>query len=221
MSDHVLDQRPKPVEEATADTVSEGFVNLDGRRFYRIAAYDRMEPFFMTVVGSSDPWLFVSSTGGVTAGRVQPDIALFPYYTDDKVGEGAGRTGGLSLLRVRAGSEEVLWEPITAASRASDPAQRVLYKDVLGATLVFEETRPDLGLRMRTTWTTCDRFGIVRSCELANVGDEPRAVELVDGFLNILPAGVDVAVQNRLSSLLDAYKRTELDPASGLGRPST
>ena len=54
----------------------------------------------MTLVGASDLWLFISSTGGVTAGREEADRALFPYATEDKVAAGAGRTGGLTLLRV-------------------------------------------------------------------------------------------------------------------------
>ena len=92
-------------------------MELFGRRFYRIGDYDRLAPFFMTVVGAGDAWLFVSSTGGLTAGRVAPDSALFPYYTDDKVAESAGRTGGLSLLRVtRPGAGEVLWEPFTSGA---------------------------------------------------------------------------------------------------------
>ena len=53
---------------ASADTAADGFVDLFGRRFYRISDYDRLAPFFMTVVGASDVWLFVSSTGGLTAG---------------------------------------------------------------------------------------------------------------------------------------------------------
>ncbi len=81
--------------------VADGYVELLGRRFYRIDEYDRMAPFFMTVVGAGDAWLFVSSTGGLTAGRVAPDSALFPYYTDDKVAESAGRTGGLSVRVAR------------------------------------------------------------------------------------------------------------------------
>ena len=95
--------------------------------------------------------------------------------------------------------------------------RRVLYKDVAGTALVFEETRADLGLRMRVTWQTGSRFGIVRTSELTNVGDRPCEVELLDGFVNVLPAGVDVDTQNRLSNLLDAYKRSESDPRTGLG----
>jgi hypothetical protein len=213
----VAQQATSPAKGAGSDP-QDGYVEVAGRRFYRIADYDRMPPFFMTVVGAGDPWLFVSSTGGLTAGRVQPDSALFPYYTDDKVSESAGQTGGLSLLRVAApGAGPVLWEPFAIHTAPTADVSRTLYKDVLGATLVFEETRPDLGLRIRVTWQTSDRFGIVRTVELANEGSGSCDVELVDGFVNLLPAGIDVAVQNRLSNLLNAYKRCEVDPDTGLG----
>jgi hypothetical protein len=196
----------------------DGYTDLDGRRFYRISDYDRMPPFFMTIVGSGDTWLFLSSTGGVTAGRVQPDSALFPYTTDDKVTESAGRTGGLTLVRA-AGPDgaPVLWEPFLGELPTGTGARRTLYKDVLGTELVFEEVRPDLGLRLRVSWSTGARFGIVRRCELAGSNGRPASVELLDGFVNVLPAGVDVTVQNRLSNLLDAYKRSEFDVESGLG----
>lgn len=37
----------------------------------------------MTLVSSSDVWTFISSSGELTAGRVDADRALFPSYTDD------------------------------------------------------------------------------------------------------------------------------------------
>lgn len=193
-------------------------LDLDGRRFYQISAYDQMPPFFMTLVGASDLWLFISSTGGVTAGREHADRALFPYYTEDKVTESAGRTGGLSVLRVTLPDGRVVcWQPF-AETRPGDPAvERNLAKDYLGTTLVFEERREDLGLRLRVSWQTSARYGVVRSCELTSVADEPRTVEVLDGFVNLLPAGATAQVQNELSALLDAYKRTEVDDATGLG----
>ncbi|NMM17148.1 MAG: hypothetical protein HHJ14_08425 [Cellulomonas sp.] len=193
-------------------------VDLDGRRFYQISAYDQIPPFFMTVVGASNLWLFISSTGGVTAGREHADRALFPYYTEDKVAEGAGRTGGLTVLRVGLPDASVVcWQPF-AETRPGDPAvERNLAKDFLGTTLVFEETRADLGLRLRVSWQTSARYGVVRSCELLSVADGPRSVEILDGFVNLLPAGTTVQAQNELSALLDAYKRTEVDDATGLG----
>ncbi len=211
------DNRDHP-ETASEPDSAEGFTELLGRRFYRIDDYDQLPPFFMTVVGAGDPWLFVSSTGGLTAGRVRPDSALFPYYTDDKVSESAGRTGGLSLIRVTpAGGAPVLWEPFSPAVQSGGPLTRTIYKDALGATLLFEETRRDLGLALRVSWQTGSRFGIVRTCTLSHTGDQPCDIELLDGMVNILPAGVDVQVQNRLSNLLDAYKRAELDARTGLG----
>ena len=193
-------------------------LDLDGRRFYQISAYDQIPPFFMTIVGGSDLWLFISSTGGLTAGREQAERALFPYYTEDKITESAGRTGGLTLLRVRRPDGTLAcWEPF-AQTRPDDlPTGRNLYKDYLGTTLVFEETRPDLGLQLRVAWQTSARYGIVRTCELTSSADGPRQVEVLDGFVNLLPAGATVKVQNELSSLLDAYKRTEVDAGTGLG----
>ena len=51
---------------------------------YRIADFDRLQPFMVTVTSPDDHWLFVSTTGGLTCGRVDPSRALFPYETDDR-----------------------------------------------------------------------------------------------------------------------------------------
>lgn len=208
---------PLPGERTSDGPDADGPVDLDGRRFYRIGAYDELPPFFMTLVSASDLWVFISSTGGLTAGRGDADHALFPYATEDKVSDGAGRTGGLTLLRVTTPDGGLHhWQPF-AVRRPGDPrAGRALYKDYLGTTLVLEETRADLGLRVRVTWRTSARYGLVRGVELASTG--PGAdVEVLDGFVDLLPAGVTVQTQRELSSLLDAYKRAEVDPATGLG----
>jgi hypothetical protein len=192
-------------------------VDLDGRRFYRISAYDELPPFFMTVVGASDLWLFISSTGGLTAGRRDAEQALFPYYTEDKVTDGAGRTGGFTALRVTGrAADEVTWQPFAETRPGDAPVERNLYKDYLGTTLVFEESRADLGLRLRVAWQTSARYGVVRSCELASTGGSAVTIDVLDGLLNLVPAGATVQVQNELSYLLDAYKRAEVDPATGL-----
>ncbi len=213
---------PAPTDEPgmmpdVTDALEAGLVDLDGRRFYRITSYDDLPPFFMTLVGASDLWLFISSTGGVTAGREEADRALFTYTTEDKVAAGAGRTGGLTLLRVATADGILFWQPF-APRRPGDPdAERHLYKDPLGTTLVFEETRPDLGLRVRVTWRTAARYGVVREVEIASATDRHVRVEVLDGFVDLLPAGVTVQTQGELSSLLDAYKRAEVDAATGLG----
>ncbi len=193
-------------------------LGLDARRYYRISAYDQMPPFLMTLVGASDLWVFVSSTGGLTAGRRDAEHALFPYYTEDKVAEGADHTGGLTELRVHRSDGGVTWWRPFDRVRPGDVAPvRSLYKDFLGTTLVFEETRADLGLRVRVTWQTSGRYGLVRGCQVSALAGAGVEVEVLDGLRNLLPAGVTSQTQNELSVLLDAYKRTELDPATGLG----
>ncbi|NIP14296.1 MAG: hypothetical protein GWM88_06035, partial [Pseudomonadales bacterium] len=62
--------------------------------------YDLMSPFFMSIASASDHWLFISSNGGLTAGRRDSDNALFPYYTEDKIHDSADHTGSRTILRV-------------------------------------------------------------------------------------------------------------------------
>jgi hypothetical protein len=62
-----------------------GFVLLDGQEHYRIAAYHRMDPFLVSLPSDTDLWMFIASGGGLTAGRVDPEGALFPYVTVDRL----------------------------------------------------------------------------------------------------------------------------------------
>jgi hypothetical protein len=91
------------------DPVAGRLVMLDGEEFYQITNPERMRPFFMSVVSSSDLWMFISSTGALTAGRCNPDLALFPYYTDDKIHDSAEITGSKTLLIVRRQGRSTLW----------------------------------------------------------------------------------------------------------------
>jgi hypothetical protein len=52
---------------------------------------------------------------------------------------------------------------------------------------------------------------------LRNASAAPCGVRLVDGMQNLLPYGATAARQAALSNLLDAYKRNELEPETGLG----
>ena len=63
--------------------------------------YDAMPPFLMSLVSDSDHWLFISSNGALTAGRRDPDHALFPYYTDDRIHDSQDQTGGKTIAACR------------------------------------------------------------------------------------------------------------------------
>lgn len=205
-----------PLQRET-ESPAGNYVEFLGETFYRIAHYDRMPPFFMSVVSSGDHWLFISSTGGLTAGRKNADLALFPYETEDKIAAHAEQTGSKTVMRVTQDGRTYLWEPLSMRYAGVYRVERNLYKNVFGNKLVFEEINQDLGLTMRTGWTTGDRFGFIKSCWLENIGRHGSRVELLDGLQNLLPYGATTALQTSFSSLVDAYKRNELDPHSGLG----
>lgn len=201
---------------AEGDDVRGEFVTVAGERFYAIRNVDKMPPFFISVVSDDDHWLFVSSTGGLTAGRVSPETALFPYVTDDKIHDSWAHTGSKTIVRVHAGTESTYWEPFNREQDSLYATTRNLYKNVLGNKLCFEEVNHDLQLAFRYTWATSDSFGFVRFCELHNLGDRNVTADLIDGLQNILPAGTPSSVQASSSNLLNAYKWTELDEATGV-----
>jgi len=190
---------------------------LPDERTHRIRHVDAMPPFLMSVVGASDLWMFVTSSGGLTAGRVDADAALFPYVTVDRLIESAEHTGPKTLLRVTRGGRRSLWEPFSERGCGAYRVERHLQKSVLGHEVVFEEVNHDLGLAFRYAWRGSDAFGFVRTAELTETAAEPCSVELLDGLQNLLPAGVTAAMQGGMSNLVDAYKRGELEPATGLG----
>jgi hypothetical protein len=199
-----------------ANDVSGAFVNRAGERFYCIRNVDDMPPFFISVISSDDHWLFVSSTGGLTAGRVSPDTALFPYITVDRIHESLTHTGPHTIVRLHHADGKQFWEPFNTEHAGRYKTERNLYKNVFGNKLCFEEINHSLELVFRYTWATSDEFGFVRNCEIENTGNVECKVEFLDGLLNVLPAGTPAHTQANASNLVDAYKWTELDKDVGL-----
>ena len=200
-----MTRRKKPLET----------VDRRGERFYRIADVQAMPPFFLSVVSGDDHWLFVSSTGGLTCGRRDPETALFPYCTDDKIHDARETTGPRTVLRVTRGDKHALWQPFCAGPFVDD-LQRNLYKNVPGNKLVFEEINHDLGLSFSYCWTTGNRFGFIRESRLRNRSDAV-SIEFLDGLRNLLPYGVRRPAQSDFSTLVDGYKEAESVPGLSAG----
>ncbi len=192
-------------------------VELEGESFYQIANYDRMRPFFMSIVSGADHWMFISSTGALTAGRRNADLALFPYYTDDKIHDSAEITGSKTVFIVEKQGRGHFWEPFSERQRGVYRLQCNLYKSFWGNKLVFEEFNADLGLTFRYGWFNSDRFGWVRRAWLTNSDPVTVRIKLLDGIQNIMPCGTGSQFQLEYSTLLDAYKKSELIPETGLG----
>ncbi len=207
-----------PGTDAAHSAAAQGaFVTLLGDTFYRIADYDTLPPFFMSIVSSDDHWLFASTTGGLTAGRINADHALFPYYTEDRVAENAANTGSKTILHVTQPGGMARWEPFTVNAQRPHRVQRAVYKNVAGTALIFEEVNADLGLTFRYAWRPSTAYGIVKTAWLRNTSGQTLSLRVTDGLQNVLPAYVSAGVQNEFSVLLNAYKRSELEPDTGLG----
>jgi len=192
-------------------------VVINNENFYKITNVNKMRPFFMSIVSAYDHWLFISSTGALSAGRKNSNNALFPYYTDDKISESHDVTGSKSIFHVNKNNKEYLWEPFTKTSDFIYQNERNLYKNLRGNKVIFEEINNDLGLKFSYQWTTCDKYGFIKTSSIKNLNNEEISITLVDGFQNILPWGLDESIQNNTSNLADAYKRNELDEDSKIG----
>jgi hypothetical protein len=197
--------------------VNGGYVDLCGEQFYKIANYDQMPPFFMSIVSDSDHWMFISSKGGLTAGRKNPDNALFPYYTDDRIHESGDHTGSKTIIFVAKAGKEYMWEPFSQAYDGIYQIDRNLYKNVYGNKLIFEEVNQDLCVVFRYGWFNSEKFGFIKHSQIINRGPRSVAVRVLDGIQNLLPAGVGKRFQLEYSTLVDAYKKNELQPETGLG----
>ena len=203
--------------KAAPEEIKGCYVTMLGESYTCIRHYDQMAPFFMSIVSGSDHWLFISTTGGLSAGRANAESALFPYTTDDKLTENAGNTGHVAIFLVSRGDRTSLWEPFSARYPGVYAVERNLYKNVTGDKLVFEEINHDLGLTYRYAWRTSDRYGFVKTGWLKNDSGDGCDVAMIDGLQNLLPYGVTTALQSTFSNLLNAYKRNELDPDTGVG----
>lgn len=192
-------------------------VDIDGEIFYRISDVDTMRPFFMSIVSDSNHWMFIASNGGISAGRKNAGHALFPYYTDDKITGSAESTGSKSVFWIHKNNQAFLWEPFSVRGAGKFNISQNLYKSKFGNKIIFEEINTDLGLCFKYQWCSSNQYGFVRLSNLVNLSGTPVTVKLLDGLQNILPYGVGSDLQNSASNLVDAYKRTELIPQTGLG----
>ena len=195
--------------QSTSKPVSGSYVVRDGEVFYRIENFADMDDFFVSVVSDSNHWLFISTRGGLSAGRTDCDSALFPYYTEDKIRDQSGNTGSRTLILVEAEDRRVLWEPFSPVHHGVYNVTRNLYKNILGDKLIFEETNHDLNLCFTYGWATSDKYGFIKQAKLENTGATSQRARILDGIENVLPYGVLAGTQNELSCLVDAYKKNE------------
>ncbi|KGL63852.1 hypothetical protein [Polaribacter sp. Hel1_85] len=192
-------------------------MNFDNEVYYKIANSNEMRPFFMSIVSDSNHWMFISSNGGLTAGRKNSEYSLFPYYTDDKITEAEDVTGSKSIFQVSKNGNIYLWEPFSQRQIGLYKTRQNLYKNSFGNKVIFEEINEDLEVIFRYQWSSTDKFGFVKKSTLINNSSDKIQITFLDGLQNIIPSDVETDLQNSRSNLVDAYKKSELQAESGLG----
>ena len=192
-------------------------LKIYGEWFFKISNVDGMPPFFMSIVSDANHWMFIGSNGGLSAGRIDCNQALFPYYTVDKILETSETTGSKTILRVDQDEKSLLWEPFSVRTDSVYNTETNLYKSEYGNTVIFEQINHDIGLSFKYQWSSSNRFGFVRRATLSNLTNTEKVVHVLDGIQNLVPYGVEADLQNSKSNLVDAYKKSELEKEYALG----
>ncbi len=182
------------------------FVTIDQIPYYKISNAEHLSPFFIQMASSCDIWLFMSSRGGVTAGRRNSDNNIFPYETDDKLHANT-QTGAKTVIKVG----DAFWQPFEENGVQKYNISRNIYKGYYGDSVMMEEINHDLKLSFSYKYESSEKYGLVRTSKFVNLADKERTMEVLDGVGNILPHGVNELLQSSKSTLVDAYKAAELE----------
>ena len=187
-----------------------------GESWYGISHYDQIKPFLITLASVGNHWMFVSSTGALTAGRQNADHALFPYVTDDQLHTATPYTGSITMVRIDRSNRTLLWEPFSSRHQGVYRIERSIFKNATGNKVLFEEFNRDLSLRFSYSWQCVNAFGFVRRSQIESTWHLPLRVTILDGITNILPSGVSAELLRSRSTLVDAYKVNELEKQVGM-----
>ena len=122
----------------TKQEVKGEIISFENEAYYKIGNSNEMRPFFMSIVSDSNHWMFISSNGGLTAGRKNSEYSLFPYYTDDKITELVDITGSKAIFQVLKNGNIYLWEPFSHRQVGLYEIKQNLYKNTFGNKVVFE-----------------------------------------------------------------------------------
>ncbi len=205
--------------QSPGDLQGELLGQWDGRPVLQIPAYDALPAFLINLVNAYDLWCYLSSYGGLTAGRVSADNSLFAYETEDKLHDAHHYAGPSTLFwtRFEQAAERQLWEPFGQLGIPRPGITRTIMKSLFGNQVIFAEENESLGLSFAYRWTASDTLGLVRTVKVTNQGDQLCRLTVLDGVRHVLPWGISTGLYAAASCLTRAYTRAEVDAGSRLG----
>jgi len=116
--------------EINKSPVKGDFINIDDETFYKISNFDKMSPFLISIVSATDHWMYISSKGGISAGRKNSDNALFPYTNDDTLHDIHEITGSKTIIKILGNKKLYLWEPFSENYSGIYSLTKNFYKNI-------------------------------------------------------------------------------------------
>ena len=132
---------------------------------HKISNFKDIDPFLMSITSADNHWMYLSSSGCLSAGRQKAEHALFPYVTDDLLHKNSHVTGPVTCISVDMDGKKYSWQPFSDQINNYKKEQS-LYKNSLGNKVVFEEINHTLGLTFLYGWEASARYGFVKKTKL-------------------------------------------------------
>ena len=82
-------------------------------KLYKISNFKNIDPFLMSITSADNHWMYLSSTGCLSAGRQKAEYALFPYVTDDLLHKNSHFTGPVTCISVEMQNKKYSWQPFS------------------------------------------------------------------------------------------------------------
>jgi hypothetical protein len=169
---------------------------FDERGRFVIPDYAVKRPFASFLPGIAGPlgiplWVFYVNRGQAIAsfGVENKDNPIMEFETANRAYQTTPYTGFRTFLKLKRGEETALYEPFSPWPAADDSQMFIGMNE-----LELQSICTAHGLQTNVLYFTLpgESFAaLVRQVTVTNVGDEPLALEMLDGMARVMPYGVD------------------------------
>jgi hypothetical protein len=169
---------------------------FDERRRFVVQDYAAARPFSSFLPGLAGPlgiplWVFYVNRGQAIAsfGIENKDNPIMEFEPANKAYQATPYTGFRTFLKLKRGEETILYEPFSPWHAADDSQMAIGMNE-----LELQTTSTAYGLQTNVLYFTLpgEPFaGLVRQVTVTNTGNEPLALEILDGMARVMPFGVD------------------------------
>ncbi len=183
---------------------------FDERGRFVIRDYAARRPFASFLPGLAGPlgipmWVFYVNRGQAIAsfGVENKDNPIMEFEPANKAYQATPYTGFRTFLKLKSGGKTVLYEPFSPW-HAADDSQMVIGMNELE----LQTTSAAYGLHTNVLYFTLpgEPFaGLVRQVTVTNAGNEPLALEILDGMARVMPFGVDNWGLKEMGRTIEAY----------------